>query len=497
MAELLRFASVLLMEMLHMNHLAAAPFRFAWMVLVLCVSVGLGGCVSDPFNGRRPEPRPLGSRLEAYEAPRDADQINAAQRTLARPTGTLTLREALAQALAHNPEFAAASWQIRIREAEALQAGLPPNPELETEFADFGGTGEADGFDALETTVSVIQLIELGGDREKRLAQARLHGDLAGWDYEAKRLAVISETRRRFLDAVVAERRLRLLREKSQLASRQQDEPEERTPASLDAVDERLEQFSEKMELRQAEQQLQHTYRALAAMWGTEIVGFEQVAGDLGPAELLPKLETLMDHLNEHPQLARYRDEFARHRIAAELADAQAVPDIEAQLGGVHSRESDDWALELGFTLPLPLFDRKQGDKLAARLERVKASHQRQATHLRLQQQLRQAHAALGLAADEVRFLTDEVLPVAEAAASSMENDFEQGLASQSDVVDAKRKLLEVRQLRLDALASYHNKVIDVEELIVRPLHTPPDRGDRERDEEKRGTTRLHWKTPA
>src|SRR5262245_55870264 len=57
------------------------------------------------------------------------------------PTGTISLRDALAAALLHNPELAAFSSEVRAREARALQAGLLPNPELDTEFEDFAGSG--------------------------------------------------------------------------------------------------------------------------------------------------------------------------------------------------------------------------------------------------------------------------------------------------------------------------------------------------------------------
>ncbi len=45
------------------------------------------------------------------------------------PSGELTLRQALAAALVNNPELMAYAWENRAREAEALQAGLAPNPD--------------------------------------------------------------------------------------------------------------------------------------------------------------------------------------------------------------------------------------------------------------------------------------------------------------------------------------------------------------------------------
>jgi hypothetical protein len=40
----------------------------------------------------------------------------------AEPTGTLTLKDALSAALMNNPRLAAFSWNVRVKDAEALQA---------------------------------------------------------------------------------------------------------------------------------------------------------------------------------------------------------------------------------------------------------------------------------------------------------------------------------------------------------------------------------------
>ena len=62
------------------------------------------------------------------------------------PNRILTLRRALVLTLMHNPELKAFSLKIRAAEARQLQAGLWPNPELEVEVEEAGGTGDRSGF---------------------------------------------------------------------------------------------------------------------------------------------------------------------------------------------------------------------------------------------------------------------------------------------------------------------------------------------------------------
>ena len=62
----------------------------------------------------------------------------------------------------HNdrPSEEAYSWDIRSAEARMLQAGALPNPELEIEVEEFGGSGETEGFDAATTSVILSQVID-------------------------------------------------------------------------------------------------------------------------------------------------------------------------------------------------------------------------------------------------------------------------------------------------------------------------------------------------
>src|SRR5262245_21813874 len=111
------------------------------------------------------------------------------------PSGAVSLEDALAAALLHNPELATYPFEIRAEEARALQEGLLPNPSLSTEvenFGRFGGGG--DGVEKAQTTVSLTQLFELGGKRTKRRSLAKLDSEIAGWDYERARLDTATKT---------------------------------------------------------------------------------------------------------------------------------------------------------------------------------------------------------------------------------------------------------------------------------------------------------------
>jgi len=79
--------------------------------------------------------------------------------------GAITLAQALDTALATNPELAASRYELNAAQARIVQAGKRVNPELSLELENFGGSGANQGTDALETTLSFSQVVELGGKR--------------------------------------------------------------------------------------------------------------------------------------------------------------------------------------------------------------------------------------------------------------------------------------------------------------------------------------------
>ena len=155
------------------------------------------GCAPALAPRALPDRRPLGADLRSYEALRGPSAEPAAITPAAEPAGVLSLRDALALALERSPELAAFSWDVRVREAQALQAGLLPNPELELEVENFAGSGEVSGFDGSETTVALSQLVETAGKRSKRRRAGELDAAVAGWEYEAARLEVFARWSRR------------------------------------------------------------------------------------------------------------------------------------------------------------------------------------------------------------------------------------------------------------------------------------------------------------
>ncbi|MBM4337813.1 MAG: TolC family protein, partial [Deltaproteobacteria bacterium] len=180
-----------------------------------CTAIARCGCLaaallSLPLGAfaQAPAPYPIGRELPFFEAP--ASPADSPPPLVPEPTGVLSLEDALAAGLLHSPELAADAYEVRAREAALLQAGALPNPTLELDLEDFGGGGEFSGVDSAQTTLLVGQRIELGGKRAARIALASADRDLAAWDYEVRRIDVLTRTAGAFVDVLAAQERRRL-----------------------------------------------------------------------------------------------------------------------------------------------------------------------------------------------------------------------------------------------------------------------------------------------
>ena len=70
-------------------------------------------------------------------------------------TGAITLFQVQQTVLLRNLDLQTFFYEVRVREAETLQAGLLTNPKLNVRVENTAGSGDFNGFDQSETTVQL------------------------------------------------------------------------------------------------------------------------------------------------------------------------------------------------------------------------------------------------------------------------------------------------------------------------------------------------------
>jgi cobalt-zinc-cadmium efflux system outer membrane protein len=442
--------------------------RFLSFLIVL-FAIGVSGCTEQSNEIALSQPGSLGQEFSTFQPPAKPMETTEVPEP-AEPTGVITLREALALALMRNPELKAFSWDVRVFEARQLQASLRPNPALGIQVEDFGGAGERSGFDGAETTIQLSQLIEMGDKRSKRTKLASLEKELAGWDYEAKRLGVFTEVAKAFIEALAAQQRLELTEELLKLSKELMDTVSKRVDAGKDSPLEKTKAAVAHSNIRiqhqEAVQNLEFARKQLASTWAGKNPGFESVAGKLGLISPIPSIDELIDLIAQNPDIARWAVEIDKGKASLELEKAKAISDITLSGGMRRYNETDDNAIVFGISIPLPISDRNQAGKLQAIYELAKAGEEQRAAHTRIQMELVKAYRELSNSYTKASELDKNVLQGAERVFEASKIAYGQGKLDYLNVLDAQRTLFEAKGQYIEALASYHTAKADVERSI-------------------------------
>jgi len=391
------------------------------------------------------------------------------------PGSAITLRQALALALERSPALKAYSLEIRAREARALQAGLLPNPDIEAFLENFGGSGSVEGFKGNETTILLSQLVPLSGRISKQRKVAGLNAGLAGWDYEAARLDVLTNTAKAYADLVAAERRLAIVNELTGLSKRVYDTVAEQADAGeISPIQEkraRVAHSQAEITLARAKREIEAARKALAAKWGSTVSDFGKAEGSLDALLPVPPYEDLAGYVSSNPDIARWTSEMEKREAVLSLEKARAIPEPVVSGGYRRIAENDDNAFVVGLAIPLPIFDRNQGAIAEARRLISKGEEEKRVAEVNVSTSLAAAYAELQSSYEAASLLKREIVPKAEEAYSSIFEGYREGKFSLLDVLDAQRTVFDTELEYVDALRSYHRALADVERLTGMPLN--------------------------
>jgi len=387
----------------------------------------------------------------------------------------LALPEALSLALMNNPNLAVYSMEQRAADARRIQAGLLPNPEFEVSMENLGGPSSQEGFEGPVAKFSIGQLIELGGKRSARRLVAQNEQTLTGWDYEGKRLDILSETTILFVQTLAAQNKLALAQSVFELAedtlqtvSRRvaagRDSPLEEKKASVETVNARI-------AAERAQREWDKSRKNLAVMWGQFQPIFGRLEGNLNyVVTQLPEWKRLRSFLANNPDIARWEDELALRRAALQQAKAAVWPDVTIQAGIDHFRDTGTESYRAGAAVPLPLFNRNQGGIREAAANLEKSNNNRAAAFLSVERELFAAFQEINALHKEITALKTEVLPVARDVFDSVRAGYQQGKFSYLEVLDAQRTLFEAENRNIETLVNYHFIRSQIERLIGKDL---------------------------
>lgn len=376
---------------------------------------------------------------------------------------SISFLRALELASSASPELAAARRELAASRALISQAGARPNPILSASQDGIRG-------DAPETTLELSQEIELGGKRSARIEAAQRAMDVAAADLQDAQARLRGAVMGAYYDVLTAQERLDLAQAASKLAKQAVNVANRRVRAGMvSPVEEtraRVAATGVQVELAQATAELEAARTRLAANWGNPQPRFERVKEPVEAVPPLPELAELYSRLNDSAQLTRARREAERRRAALELERTNRFSNVTVSVGAQRSDEYNGTLGLVSISMPLPLFDRNQGNIGAAQERAYQAQDELNAVHIRLKSELSQAHMRLRTARQQFELLRNDMLPSAQSAYEAASKGFELGKFTFLDVLDAQRTLFQARSQYLSALSQANQAAAEIARIV-------------------------------
>ncbi|MBU8923362.1 MAG: TolC family protein [Bacteroidales bacterium] len=447
--------------------------RKSIIVVLLLFTVAGMGCKNAGESLVLPEPAQLGSGYDTYHPVAKTGDIEE----YAVPSSELkeiSLSQCLSLALMHNPRLRAFSWNVRAREAELIQAGLTPDPELDVEVDGVGGPGEMSGFQSSEFSFRLSKIIELGGKKSKRIKLASLEQQSAGWDYEKVRLDLFAEVTKTFIEVVAAQERMAITEDLLDISEQLLRSVEKRVEAGKDAdlEEKKARVILSRMKIQYdvCTRKLDEARRRLSSMWGDERSVFGTAIGSLDSMSPVPSYEIFQEMLTGHYGIRQGELKVERMQAALDLENALAIPDISFSGGIKKFNKSGEKLLLFGVSIPLPLRNRNQGARLRAGYELAGAAENLREVHSRVNVELFEKYSLFSSAYIEASQLKKNILGSAEAVFAASMKSYENGKSDYLNVLDSQRMLFEVRTQYIDALVRYHSAGAEIERLTGSPV---------------------------
>ncbi len=387
----------------------------------------------------------------------------------------LSLNDVLGLVAAQNPTLKSLDFDREAARSRLVQAGLWSNPELGAEIEEVGW--DAPGLKESEITVSLAQEFELFGQRGARRQLARAEIDAVELETRLAAYELYLQTKQRYYTLAHAQEHLALSRTSAELAGDVVENIKFRIEKGAALQSEmllaQLEQQRGELRLQEARQKKTVAGLALQALWNDATSDLTVLTGpEPESTDILEQVAMLEDRLDSTGAILSLHRQAAILRAEQSLTAAEARPTVTLSGGYKHNRADKSNSLLFGVSLPLPFFNRNQGDRgalearvhsLAYRIdrERLNAAAEINGKCVRLRH-LVQKHDVL-----------DSLLrPTAQEAYDTLERAYRAGRVPYTQLLEAERSLNEVRFEHNDILLAIYEQLIALESLTGATLRT-------------------------
>ena len=391
------------------------------------------------------------------------------------PPEPITIEQAVQEALANNANLLAERLNVPLATARLVTARLRPNPvlTLDGDYLDVLGTGfsPANGAGPAEGSARVDFAFEGPGKRAGRVAVAELARSVAELNLQNAMRGVILDVQNAFVDVLLAKETLALAESNQKTlegvveANRQRAQPGEQSAADL--LRARLAAMQFRNDAANAASRLHSARHRLELVMGrSAFVHLFDVKGPMRRDQEHVEIQPLRARAQElRPDILSVMRDQARSAADLKLQLAQGKIDytVGTQFHRQQSPTGTGNSLGLFLSMPLPVFNRNQGEVERARLEYRQLEQRLRAARNSAAADVESTYEQYAIATTMLSNLETDMLEQSRQIRGTAEESYRAGKVSLLEFLDAQRAYTDTMQSYNDARANYARSLYAME----------------------------------
>lgn len=385
---------------------------------------------------------------------------------------TLSLGRALDLAERHSPRLQSALAEVERNRSGIRTARTYPNPEIEAMTG--GVRGRLPGIPSGRgTSLMIGQPIDLPSHRAPRIRAAEAGFEGSRFAADEARLTLRADVKQAFYTALRRKAEYLLYLDNQRLLEQIRDRIElsvkvgERPKFELVRVDAEL--SSAINQATSARLRITQALATLRTLIGASLPPEFDVEGELGTQTLTSTYDVLQTQvLERHPALKRARADLARAESRLEAERALKVPRPTLYAG--IDRDPEQSRAQFGVSIPLPVWDRRQGPVGEAVAVFQQSGFAQEQTRIELLGELEINYNRLLVARQQIAAYEGGLIRQAENALKVAEAAFKFGERGFIEVLDAQRVLRTIRAEFLNARFEKQSALVELERLIAQDI---------------------------
>jgi len=376
---------------------------------------------------------------------------------LATPVYSMTVEEAVQNALSHNPDLQA----LRLEEGaaagrlEKAQLLLSNNPTIEGNISKKDRPEGEDGGAYTNYGFKLSQEFEVAGQRGSRITMAENELARTQAEIKDKERVLIAEVKDAFAKVLAMKKKNGLAREvvslKEELLGYTKIKFQAGDISGLDVNLAEVELSKAKRDFLQSEKEHREALLALQGLIGGSPDLSLSLQGDLpSDAPALPDKQAIKELASSRrPDAKATMFEVEKTKAALRLAKKEVVPNVT--LSGFYDRDELRNVVGLGVSIPFPLFDRKQAERKEAYARAEGAKIKSAGLQKTIDREVEQAVNDLATAIDELNLFQKEIIVKAAENLNLLNLAFKEGKVGFFEVRLAQKETIEVQFAYIDA----------------------------------------------